>query len=216
MVFKLQREEEEEEDREPLMNGRVVVVEYLESSMSQELLCKFPDNSAFDFDYTQSSIWSPLVSRHFPPIVSIIGHGDRGSSDVLQMVPMEFGMSTHRKLSYEEERDGVLDNISSTDTFMKKVTTNLKKKITNSVSNNLRNLNNHYMKKMKRKKKKKKAFDFSPNPPSAKGSSTTPTPQKGWAKVLKAASKHFKKKSQKKDCGANYITQPNYFRDANF
>lgn len=42
---------------------RVVTVEYLEPSMSRDLLCKFPDNSAFDFDYEQSGIWSPLVPR---------------------------------------------------------------------------------------------------------------------------------------------------------
>ncbi|MQL74141.1 hypothetical protein Taro_006497 [Colocasia esculenta] len=40
---------------------RVTTVEYLEPSMSRQLLCKFPDDSAFDFDYTQSGIWSPLV-----------------------------------------------------------------------------------------------------------------------------------------------------------
>ncbi|RLM74441.1 uncharacterized protein C2845_PM15G13530 [Panicum miliaceum] len=39
---------------------RVVTVEYLEQSMSRELLGKFPDSSAFDFDYSQSGIWSPL------------------------------------------------------------------------------------------------------------------------------------------------------------
>ena len=40
------------------------VVYFLKPSMSKALLCKFPDNSfAFDFDYTQSSIWSPLVPR---------------------------------------------------------------------------------------------------------------------------------------------------------
>ncbi|KAF8704201.1 hypothetical protein HU200_031697 [Digitaria exilis] len=40
---------------------RVVTVEYLEQSMSRELLGKFPDSSAFDFDYSQSGIWSPLT-----------------------------------------------------------------------------------------------------------------------------------------------------------
>ncbi|KAG9439020.1 hypothetical protein H6P81_019185 [Aristolochia fimbriata] len=43
---------------------RVITVEYLEPSMSRELLCKFPDPSAFDFDYSQSGIWSPLIPRH--------------------------------------------------------------------------------------------------------------------------------------------------------
>ncbi|GMY38800.1 hypothetical protein FCV25MIE_34044 [Fagus crenata] len=40
------------------------VVYFLDTSMSKQLLCKFPDtSSAFDFDQTQSSIWSPLVPR---------------------------------------------------------------------------------------------------------------------------------------------------------
>ncbi|KAL6903553.1 hypothetical protein ACP4OV_004366 [Aristida adscensionis] len=39
---------------------RVVTVEYLEPSMSRGLLGMFPDASAFDFDYSQSGIWSPL------------------------------------------------------------------------------------------------------------------------------------------------------------
>ncbi|KAF5198499.1 hypothetical protein FRX31_011923 [Thalictrum thalictroides] len=42
---------------------RVITIEYLHESMSQQLLCKFPDQSAFDFDYTQSGIWSPLLPR---------------------------------------------------------------------------------------------------------------------------------------------------------
>ncbi|KAG6420402.1 hypothetical protein SASPL_116929 [Salvia splendens] len=41
----------------------LMVVEYLEFSMSNDLLYKFPDNSAFDFNYAQSSIWSPLLPR---------------------------------------------------------------------------------------------------------------------------------------------------------
>jgi len=39
------------------------VIQYVASSMADELLSKYPDNSAFDFDYSQSSIWSPLVPR---------------------------------------------------------------------------------------------------------------------------------------------------------
>ncbi|KAJ0966222.1 hypothetical protein J5N97_027360 [Dioscorea zingiberensis] len=45
---------------------RVITIEYLDPSMSQDLLCKFPDDSAFGFDYSQSEIWSPLLphGRH--------------------------------------------------------------------------------------------------------------------------------------------------------
>jgi hypothetical protein len=53
---------------------RVVTVEYLESSMSRGLLGKFPDSSAFDFDYSQSGIWSPL-NKH-PRAMSCSGGGD--------------------------------------------------------------------------------------------------------------------------------------------
>ncbi|KAK1257580.1 hypothetical protein QJS04_geneDACA014384 [Acorus gramineus] len=42
---------------------RVITVEYLQPTMSRDLLAKFPDDSAFDFDYSQSAIWSPLIPR---------------------------------------------------------------------------------------------------------------------------------------------------------
>ncbi|KAL2906828.1 Serine/threonine-protein kinase phg2 [Bienertia sinuspersici] len=54
---------EEEKNETLFKDKKVVVIQYLQPSMSTELLCKFPDNSAFDFDYSQSSIWSPLVPR---------------------------------------------------------------------------------------------------------------------------------------------------------
>ncbi|CAH8276599.1 unnamed protein product [Arabidopsis lyrata] len=59
------QEEEEEEEKEnyPLITTKVV--EYLQPVMCRELLCKFPDNSAFGFDYTQSSLWSPLLPRNY-------------------------------------------------------------------------------------------------------------------------------------------------------
>lgn len=42
-------------------------VEYLEPVISSDLIRKFPHNSTFGFDYSQSSIWSPLIPRaHIP------------------------------------------------------------------------------------------------------------------------------------------------------
>jgi hypothetical protein len=43
-----------------VMVERVVTVEYMGQSMARNLLGKFPDSSAFDFDYAQSGIWSPV------------------------------------------------------------------------------------------------------------------------------------------------------------
>ncbi|CAL0314750.1 unnamed protein product [Lupinus luteus] len=79
-------EEEEEEykdqiEEQPLLLKTTKVIEYLEPFMSLELLCKFPDNSLYDFDYSQSTIWSPLVPRHY-------GH-------------MNLDIVSPRKLSYE-------------------------------------------------------------------------------------------------------------------
>lgn len=92
------QEEEEEEE------GRLIkVVEYVESSMCEELLCKFPDTSAFDFDYSQSSIWSPLVPR---PQKSLALNWDLGTPPP--------------KLSYRLGLDK---------TTLKKVTANLKNNI---------------------------------------------------------------------------------------
>ncbi|KAL5215406.1 hypothetical protein ABZP36_006807 [Zizania latifolia] len=64
---------------------RVVTVEYLEPSMSRGLLGLFPDSSAFDFDYSQSGIWSPLnkVPRASPES----GGGAEGSTDFLVANP---------------------------------------------------------------------------------------------------------------------------------
>ncbi|XP_078433608.1 uncharacterized protein LOC144704902 [Wolffia australiana] len=44
----------EEEERE-------MRVEYVEPTMASHLLYKYPDTSAFDFDYSQSRLWSPLL-----------------------------------------------------------------------------------------------------------------------------------------------------------
>ncbi|XP_074308981.1 uncharacterized protein LOC141643643 [Silene latifolia] len=54
----------EESCKESLLKGReVIVIRYVNPTMSNNLLDKFPDYSAFGFDYSQSAIWSPLVPR---------------------------------------------------------------------------------------------------------------------------------------------------------
>ncbi|EOA15824.1 hypothetical protein CARUB_v10007387mg [Capsella rubella] len=67
--------EEEEKENYPLITTKVV--EYLQPVMCRELLCKFPDNSAFGFDYSQSSLWSPLLPRNYASPSDL----DSGSSD---------------------------------------------------------------------------------------------------------------------------------------
>ncbi|KAL4606728.1 hypothetical protein ACB092_09G124600 [Castanea dentata] len=97
--------EEEEEEIERLVMGTTKVVYYLEPLMSKELLCKFPDKiSAFDFDYMQSSIWSPLVPRAYSDL-------DSDFEDLDFMTP------TNRKIS-----SGGGAMVLSNKTKLKKVT----------------------------------------------------------------------------------------------
>nr|XP_033516505.1 uncharacterized protein LOC117280857 isoform X2 [Nicotiana tomentosiformis] len=72
------------------------------------------------------------------------------------------------------------------------MTENIKRKFSSVLFDNLKIYH-------KLKKRKRKGFDFSPAPSSSKLPTSTTTPRKRWAKVLKAASKHFKKKRKKKD-----------------
>ncbi|EXB53571.1 hypothetical protein L484_009311 [Morus notabilis] len=114
--------------------GSAKVVEYLEPVMSKELLCKFPDNSAFDFDYSQSSIWSPLVPQAYK------------SMDF----ESDLDFATLRKLDFE---------VGNENRSLNKVTSNIKKRIrTTAFAVNLSAL------KTKKKKKKKIVSDFSPSP----------------------------------------------------
>lgn len=167
--------EPDEEDDFPLIN--IKVVEYLEPSMSKELLCKFPDNSAFDFDYSQSSIWSPLVPRSYSAY-----------RDHLRPMPCLM--------------DGVnSENPSAEGLGLKNVTINIKKKIASTAT--LLNLNK---KMMIMKKTKRTHSDFSPTPIKCS------TPSKGWCKVLKAASKHFKRKQKDPTL---HIKLSKHFRDGN-
>jgi len=76
-----EKAEEEEEEKQAMVLKTTKVVEYLVPKMSIELLCKFPDNSAYDFDYSQSTIWSPLLPA--------------------PCTPMDLNLITPKKLSYE-------------------------------------------------------------------------------------------------------------------
>ncbi|KAL7142332.1 hypothetical protein ABFS83_08G116800 [Erythranthe nasuta] len=146
----------------------VMVVEYLESSMSRDLLCKFPDNSAFDFDYAQSSIWSPLLP---PPAADFSGRG----------------LEVSKNLLFDEKDEvGLLENT-------RKMAVRVKKKLTDAVLDNISLCRT--MKRKKTKKKKRNSFGFSPVPSSHRLSSSSPTP-KAWAKVMKAAANHFKKRKK--------------------
>ncbi|KAM7505014.1 hypothetical protein LguiB_003918 [Lonicera macranthoides] len=176
----------------------VVVVEYLETTMSKDLLGKFPDNSAFDFDYSQSSIWSPLLSRNYYINSNSTNAGGttNGSCGLQFLLGISSSSSSiQRKLSYdenyyegeEENEGGLILSKNNNDNIMilKKLRDKIKKKITTTATV-----------MMMKKKKKKKAFDLSPfKGVSASSTSVTPTPIKGWGKILRAASKQFKKKN---------------------
>ncbi|KAF8041601.1 hypothetical protein BT93_A0255 [Corymbia citriodora subsp. variegata] len=134
-----------------LPDARCKVVEYLEPGVCRDLLHKFPDNSSLGFDYSQSSIWSPLLPRsHFPV--------DSGC------------FATPRKLCFGFGQE--------------RTATRKRKKVNLSMSNK---------KKMMKKKKPAKVSDSSLTPTDV---ACAPFARKGWDKVLKAATRHFKKKKR--------------------
>ncbi|XP_030528127.1 uncharacterized protein LOC115739264 [Rhodamnia argentea] len=145
----------DDEETLGLLPNACKVVEYLEPVMSRDLLYMFPDNSSLGFDYSQSSIWSPLLPRSHFPI-------DSGCFATPKKLCFGFG---HEKTSAAR-----------------------KKKVKLSMSNK--------KKMMKTKKKSAKVSDSSLTPTSV---ACAPFAKKGWDKVLKAASKHFKKKKKKRD-----------------
>ncbi|GMI66241.1 hypothetical protein HRI_000293400 [Hibiscus trionum] len=170
------------EEKQSLIMASAKVVEYLEPLMSRELLCKFPDNSAFDFDYTQSSLWSPLIPRPYSP-------ADLDSDPIIIARNLEFGFG----LELEKSKCSA-----------KKFRPNLKKKIATAAFN----INLHLLRN-KNKIRKNIAPEFSPTP--VKGS-CAPIITKGWSKMLRAASKHFKRKKKESTV---HMKIPNYLRDSN-
>ncbi|OVA12743.1 hypothetical protein BVC80_8541g3 [Macleaya cordata] len=169
---------------------RVITVEYLEPTMSRELLCKFPDHSAFDFDYSQSGIWSPLLPR---------GGGATTATGRSLTLSDSSSMEIRRKLL-----DGFDQDTLSSDNNEENLNSNVTTKIKNKIALKM-------MKKKKKKKKemKNKSLDLSITP-IKQGSST---PQKGWVKVLRAASKQFKKQKSSSLQQMKMMKLPNFLRN---
>lgn len=171
--MRLQKEQDEEEEVQVLISqSRAKTIEYLEPVMSKELLQKFPESSAFGFDYSQSSIWSPLVP--FPH--------DAYAVDMDSVTPRKLYCEFDQTLGVHFE-DGTVKRSRE-----KKRTPNLKKKL-NDVGINLKILKG--IKKKKTPMMARKGYGFSPVP--AKAVSCAPVIAKKWNKLLKAASKSFKK-----------------------
>ncbi|KAI4305549.1 hypothetical protein L6164_028909 [Bauhinia variegata] len=179
-----QIEEAEEEQCLIPGTGTAKVVEYLLPLMASELLCKFPDNSAYDFDYSQSTIWSPLVPRAYRPL------------DLEPITPMDLSHEMGLELGAKSRG--------------KKVSSKLRNKFATTALN----LNLDFLKSKKKNKKKKMGSDLSPTPPRIK-STCNPSVMKGWNKVLKAASKQFKRRKMKKDSTAHVMLHKS-FRDEEF
>ncbi|CAL1352173.1 unnamed protein product [Linum trigynum] len=150
--------EEGGEEREGFLSPNCRVVEYLQPLMSKELLVKFPDNSAFDFNYSESSIWSPLVPR-------IHNYGG--------------GLENRPRKRMKVKKMVVAGEVEGKNATSCNFSFGLTK-----------------MKKMKRKEGIMVDSVFSSNP--VEGSVTcVPLATKGWNKVLKAATKHFKRSKTK-------------------
>lgn len=99
-----------------MVKERVITVEYLEPSMSRELVGKFPDNSAFDFEYSQSSIWSPLLPRdHHAPAPLLCRHTRKkllyGSPVILRKVKAKF---SDKKKQHKKKRSAIGKNLEFT------------------------------------------------------------------------------------------------------
>ncbi|CAI0374445.1 unnamed protein product [Linum tenue] len=157
--------EEVGEEREGFLSPNCRVVEYLQPLMSKELLVKFPDNSDFDFNYSESSIWSPLVPR-------IHNYGGGFPSDSENRGERPRKRMKVKKMAVAGEVEA---KTATSCNFSFGLT------------------------KMKKKKRKEGIMVdsvFSSNP--VEGSvSCAPLATKGWNKVLKAATKHFKRSKTK-------------------
>lgn len=155
--------------------GAVVVVEYLQSIMCEQLVGKFPDNSAFDFDYTQSSIWSPLIQRRQGQDLDIQVLSKSLSPTVLE-----------RKLKYDEDDcDEMWENETSgkcvtTSVSINKLTASFNKKIGINVFDSFK-----IYTKLK-KTIRKKGFGF-----SAAAAASSPKPRKVCSVAFKVKKRGF-------------------------
>ncbi|CAN1175017.1 hypothetical protein LINPERPRIM_LOCUS10289 [Linum perenne] len=160
--FGLDQSEEEEEAF--LLSPSCKVVEYLQPVMSKELLVKFPDNSAFDFNYSESSIWSPLVPR-----IHNFGGGFLPDSDL--------GDDERKKR---------------------------RKKMTAAAAGEDQSVSCRFDFGGGSRKEKENRVD---------GTSTVscvPLASKGWNKMMKAATKHFKKKKKNIKRRNSHVRLSNY------
>ncbi|KAJ0785423.1 hypothetical protein HanOQP8_Chr02g0042961 [Helianthus annuus] len=172
----------------------VKVVEYMLTSMSNELLHKFPDNSAFDFDYTQSAIWSPLVP-----------HPSKPSSPVR---PLKQG----KLLFNEEVTETDAGNVNDT-------------KFDSCMFNCFRIGNEFGGNKIvgvKKRGRRNRGFGelgvncLNSGNVGVDSGCSSPIRVKGWKKVLKAASKQFKKTMKKKDSGVHLKLSSNGFSKVSY
>ncbi|CAN0910300.1 hypothetical protein LINGRAHAP2_LOCUS26219 [Linum grandiflorum] len=166
--------EDEEETRLLLLQSPgCKVVEYLQPVMSKELLVKFPDNSAFDFNYSESSIWSPLVPR-----IHNFGGGFLPKLD----------------LGEEEDRSGRLRKKRR-----KKMTMAAEAEETEEDGDGV-SCRFDFGRGSKGKEEKENRVEG-----CTSTASCVPFASKGWNKVMKAATKHFKKKKMIKRRGSHVM-----------
>ncbi|KAK9749728.1 hypothetical protein RND81_02G146200 [Saponaria officinalis] len=187
----------EEEYTKSLFKGKeVIVIRYVNPTMSNDLLCKYPDYSAFGFDYSQSGIWSPLVPRF-------------QSLSCLSTKSPEL----KRKISFDDDGDGECGGVGGCNVLGKNQFLGFKKKVCgigSKLNDNLK-MKKKFLKSDCGNNSKSRVSDFS---------TSSPTPsKKGWKKALKMTSKQFKKKRDHHQIHHNpksRITLADYLQCQNF
>ncbi|XP_077242804.1 uncharacterized protein LOC143883331 [Tasmannia lanceolata] len=178
---------------------RVIIVEYLDPSMSRGLLSKFPDNSAFDFDYSQSGIWSPLLphgncSTPNSPVRKrrrLEKESEKMLEDEFKKVNMKLKKSLNSGsplFDFDHSQSGIWSplvrhghcSISATPVGKRR-------KVADGLEKILEDKFKMVNMKIKKSFTKKKGLDFSESPVQKSA------PRKGWSKMLRAATKRFKK-----------------------